>query len=365
MDETPSIRVRPLATAIIVATGMVYALREAADLFTPLLVSILLAYALAPFVDFFVRGRLPRSLAVILVYLVVGTLAATAVSYGRYQLEAIAGELPQTVGGIARVVGRSMNTPARRSPLNRLQSAADDLQAAIDAAGPKPSVDIVRVVPVQRFRFRDYVANASSAILGAGARMLVIAVLTFVLLIAGGHARRKIVAIAGRSFEQRMITLDILRAIDEQIERYFVARILISAIVATATGAGLWAIGMRHAFVLGVVAGVLNVLPFIGPSIAVIVSAVMAYLQFRSPQMAAAALGISGLVAALEGNLISPWLTSRAGEVNTVAVFISVLSWGWMWDVWGLVLAVPIIVSVKAAADHIEPLQPLGELLGR
>ena len=71
------------------------------------------------------------------------------------------------------------------------------------------------------------------------------------------------------------------------------------------------------------------------------------------------------MVAALEGNLISPWLTSRAGELNTVAVFVSVLFWGWMWDVWGLVLAIPIMVAIKAAADHIEPLQPLGELLGR
>ena len=68
---------------------------------------------------------------------------------------------------------------------------------------------------------------------------------------------------------------------------------------------------------------------------------------------------------ALEGNLITPWITGRAGELNTVAVFVSVLFWGWMWSVWGLLLAVPIMVSIKAAADRIEPLQPLGELLGR
>jgi predicted PurR-regulated permease PerM len=67
----------------------------------------------------------------------------------------------------------------------------------------------------------------------------------------------------------------------------------------------------------------------------------------------------------LEGNLITPWLTSRAGELNTVAVFVSVLFWGWMWGVWGLLLAVPIMIAIKAAADHIEPLQPFGELLGR
>jgi predicted PurR-regulated permease PerM len=81
--------------------------------------------------------------------------------------------------------------------------------------------------------------------------------------------------------------------------------------------------------------------------------------------MTSAAGGLATAVAALEGNLITPWLTSRAGEVNTVAVFMSVLFWGWMWDVWGLLLAVPIMVAVKAAADHVEPLQPIGELLGR
>jgi predicted PurR-regulated permease PerM len=70
-------------------------------------------------------------------------------------------------------------------------------------------------------------------------------------------------------------------------------------------------------------------------------------------------------VAALEGNLITPWLTSRAGELNTVAVFVAVLFWGWLWDVWGLLIAIPITVAIKAAADHIEPLHPIGELLAR
>jgi predicted PurR-regulated permease PerM len=107
-----------------------------------------------------------------------------------------------------------------------------------------------------------------------------------------------------------------------------------------------------------------GLVPFIGPAVAVGICAVIAFLQFQSAEMAAVAVAVSGAVAALEGNLVSPWLTSRAGELNTVAVFVSVLFWGWMWDVWGLVLAVPIAVSVKAAADHIEPLQPLGELLG-
>src|SRR5207247_8517077 len=90
-----------------------------------------------------------------------------------------------------------------------------------------------------------------------------------------------------------------------------------------------------------------------------------AFLPFKSPPMTAAAGSAALIVAALEGNVVSPLLMSRAGELNTVAVFVSVLVWGWMWDVWGLLLAVPIMVAVKAAADHIESLKPLGELLSR
>ena len=96
----------------------------------------------------------------------------------------------------------------------------------------------------------------------------------------------------------------------------------------------------------------------------------------RAPEVmfAAAEIGLESfghnvenrhLIAALEGNLISPWLTSRAGELNTVAVFVSILFWGWMWGLWGLVLAVPMTVALKAAADHIEQLRPIGELLSR
>ncbi|HJZ75135.1 MAG TPA: AI-2E family transporter, partial [Vicinamibacterales bacterium] len=93
--------------------------------------------------------------------------------------------------------------------------------------------------------------------------------------------------------------------------------------------------------------------------------AVVAFVQFHSVQSSLAAGGAATVIAAIESNLITPWLTGRAGELNTVGVYISVLFWGWLWDAWGLLLAVPIMIAVKAAADQIEPLQPLGELLGR
>jgi predicted PurR-regulated permease PerM len=55
---------------------------------------------------------------------------------------------------------------------------------------------------------------------------------------------------------------------------------------------------------------------------------------------------------------------SRAARMNPVAIFVGLLFWGWLWGVWGAVLAVPMLMMIKAVCDHIEDLQPVGELLG-
>jgi predicted PurR-regulated permease PerM len=194
---------------------------------------------------------------------------------------------------------------------------------------------------------------------------VVVGLLSFLLLATGDLYKRKLVRLAGPDWISKRITLDVIRLIDRQIERYLLARLLISAMVAAGTALPLWLLGVARPIMWGLVAGALNVIPFIGPAVAVALIAGAAFLQFRAIEPAATAGAAATLVAAVEGNVITPWIMGRAGELNTVAVFTSVLFWGWMWDVWGLLLAVPITVAVKAAADRIEPLEPLGELLGR
>ncbi len=74
--------------------------------------------------------------------------------------------------------------------------------------------------------------------------------------------------------------------------------------------------------------------------------------------------GISLLIHIVEAFVVTPWLTSRANKMNPVAVFVGVLGWGWLWGVWGLLLAVPMLAAVKAICDRVEDLKPVGELLG-
>ena len=354
--------VRTIATVVLAASMTIVALRESALLVTPILVSVLAAYALEPAVELFMRAGLSRIAGAAVVYLLLavaaGSLARTTVD----QIDAFLADLPGAVRELQRAITEDLPGGAGPSVFDHVRRAAGEL--ATVASKPPPGVTSVEPVK-RRFDLRAYLMNAPYGIASIGGRIVVVTLLTFLLLAGGDSYKRKLIALGGSQADERRVTLDVLHTIDRQIERYLLARLLISVIVAGATAAGLSYVGVSHAVVWGALAGAFNVLPLIGPTAAIVLITLAALLQFRELAPTAAAGAIATAVAVIEGNLVTPWLTGRAGELNTVAIFVSVLFWGWLWGIWGLLLAVPIMVSIKAAADRIEALQPLGELLAR
>ena len=90
----------------------------------------------------------------------------------------------------------------------------------------------------------------------------------------------------------------------------------------------------------------------------------LAFMQFGTLTMVLVVAGIALAITTLEGWLLTPVLMSRVASMNQVAIFAGLLFWSWMWGVWGLLLAVPMLMVVKAVCDRIEGLQPVGTLLG-
>jgi len=357
------VNARGTAVLILLFAAAIVVLHEAEAFFVPIFLSILLAYALEPAVLALIHARCPRFAAATLVYLLIACIAIGSGRIVRARASQFLDDLPRTIAAVKAEIGAQAADPEPDS-LDQLQTAAGELQKALPAAaGARAARRVVAVGPA--FDLRQYVLPASVTATTIGVRFGIVAVLTFLLLITGDLYKRKLMELAGPDRADRRLTAAVINTIDRQIERFLVVRVLISVIVGTATGGGVWWVGLEHAFVWGVIAGVLNVAPFIGPTIAVAMITLAAFLQFHAIEPTMLAGAIAAAIAALEGNLISPWLQGRAGELNTVAVFVSVLFWGWVWGIWGLLLAVPIMVAVKAAADHIEPLQPVAELLGR
>jgi predicted PurR-regulated permease PerM len=176
--------------------------------------------------------------------------------------------------------------------------------------------------------------------------------------------RRKMVKLAGPKLSKKRITLETMDEITAQIQRFLLVQLVTSVIVGVATWIAFAWIGLQHAAVWGVVAAATNLIPYLGAVIIGAGSAVLGFMQFGRLDMAlligAASFAIHGVV----GNLLTPWMTSRAGRMSPVTVFVGVLAWGWLWGVWGLLLGVPILMAVKAVSDRVDDLKPVGELLG-
>jgi predicted PurR-regulated permease PerM len=188
--------------------------------------------------------------------------------------------------------------------------------------------------------------------------------LTYFLLVSGDTFRRKMAKLAGPRLSQKRITVEALDEITEQIKRYLLVQLLTSVIVGVATWLAFLWIGLEHAAVWGVIAGVTNLIPYIGAVIVGAGSALVGFMQFGTIQMALLVGGSSFVIHSIVGYVLTPWLTSKASSMNAVTVFVGVLAWGWLWGLWGLLLGVPILMAVKAVCDRVEDLKPVGELLG-
>jgi predicted PurR-regulated permease PerM len=90
----------------------------------------------------------------------------------------------------------------------------------------------------------------------------------------------------------------------------------------------------------------------------------VAFMQFESLRMVLLVAGASLGIAALVGTVVATWMTGRIARMNPAAVFVSLLFWGWLWGVWGLLLGVPVVVIVKVVAERVEGMEVLAELLG-
>ena len=87
-------------------------------------------------------------------------------------------------------------------------------------------------------------------------------------------------------------------------------------------------------------------------------------LRRRKGRAAFLVAGASLAIATIVGTFVTTWMVGRIAHMNSAAVFISLLFWGWLWGIWGMLLAIPIIVIVKVVSQHVEQLHPLAELLG-
>lgn len=365
--------VRSLALSVLAALATILMLQYAQAVLIPIVLGILLAYALSPLVNGLTWMRLPRAVGAG----VAVVLLVSAVGVGAYTLSdevmSIVSNVPEAAQRVRQRI--SAHRRARGGALQQVQRAATEIdKAAAEASkfpsgAPKPDPaarpDVQKVEVVDPpFRASDYLWAGGMGLFGIAGQFSIILFLVYFLLVTGNLYKRKLVKIAGPRLSQKKITVQILDSINRQIGSFIRVQILTSVIVAAATAVALWWFGVEQFLVWGLLAGVFNSIPYFGPILVTSGLGIVAFMQFDDLLKTSYVCAVTLAITSLEGFLLTPALMGRAAQMNPVAIFIGLLFWSWIWGVWGTVLAVPMLMMLKVTCDHVEDLQPIGELLG-
>jgi predicted PurR-regulated permease PerM len=358
------VKARSVALTLLAIAATMAILNWAQEVFIPIVLSILVSYALDPIVTGLMRIKLSRVVAAAIVMVTLtGTLGVVGYVLAD-DAAAVVAELPEATARIRQALRRGSAEPGA---IQQVQQAAEELQrAANETAGSAPAPRGVQRVQIEEptFNVRQYVSWGSASIVAFVSQAVVVVFFVFFLLASGDLFKRKLVKIAGPSLEKKKITVQILNEINAQIARFLLVRFVTSAVVGVATWLVFRWVGLEQAGVWGVAAAVFNSIPYFGPILVAGGTFVVAFLQFETIGMGAYVASLSLAITALEGWLLTPWLTSRTAKTNEVAVFVGLIFWSFVWGLWGTLLAVPMLVAAKAFCDRIEDLQPIGELLG-
>lgn len=358
--RTP-MNVRSLTLTLIATVTAIGVLYFGRSLFVPILIGVGLASVLGPAVNRLERWHVPRvaGAAAVLVSLI---LTAGGIGYHvSGQAARVVDELPAAARRINDLMTRATSTGS--GTMAQLQEASNELAEDDNEPAADVSATPVRIV-TPPLSVSDYLLTGSMGLAGSVAQVALVGFLVFFILASGHLFKLKMVRLTGPSLSERKITVQIIDEITEAIARYLQTMALVCTIVGVATWLAFAALGMPNAALWGVLAAIANLVPYLGPTAVWTSATVAAYVHFGAVDFALLIGAVSLVITTLEGMLLTPMLMGRTARMNTVAMFVGLLFWGWLWGPWGLVLAVPLLITLKATADRVEDLKPVGELLG-
>jgi len=357
------VNARGLALGVIATVAFVYALQWSRNFLVPLLLGILFSYMLSPIVCWLERRRVPRVLGATLVTVAILGGAFVVIDKVQGEFQAIVEELPTVSHKLSRLLTERMQ--GGPTTFQRIQAVATELQQA--TAGAQERRAVRKAAPPSdggTLPVMDWVWAGSMGVMGFLSQATMVIFLVFFLLLSGDTFKRKLVKLTGPSLSKKKITVHILEDINSSIQKYMLMLLVTNGLLALLMWVALRWIGLENAGAWAIVAGLLHLMPYFGTLLITLATGAVAFMQFESLQMSVLVMGTSLAIATVVGTVVATWMTGRFARMNAAAVFVSLLFWGWLWGVYGLLLGVPLIVIVKVVAERVEGMEVVAELLG-
>ena len=189
-------------------------------------------------------------------------------------------------------------------------------------------------------------------------------VIAFFLMASGDLFYEKLVHVLP-TLQDKKTALRIVYDVEREVSNYILVLTLINAGVGLAVGLSFHFLGMPTPILWAIVAFVLNFIPYIGPIAGAALSALAAIVVFDSLGYAMLAPLAYSVFIGIETQIVSPYLLSRRLRLNSVAILLALAFWAWAWGIAGIIVAVPLLVTLRVFCSHLESMKGIGEFLGQ
>ena len=323
----------------------------------PMALAVLLTFLLSPVVGILQRrglGRVPSVLVTVLLALsVLGAIGWTLTR----QLVTLADELPQYSLNIHQRIA-DLRGASKGGSVEKVQKTVEDVVGEIqktDKSGPTREKPVT--VALERPSILAHLPTLLQALASAG----VVTVLTIFMLLERREFRDRVILLIG--YRRMTATTRALDEAEARISRYLLMQSIINGSFGVAVGLGLFLIGVPYAVIWGSLTAALRFIPFVGSSLAGLLTLALSLAVFPGWREPALVVGLF-LVLDLVIMVIEPWLYGQSAGVSQVALLVAVTFWAWLWGPVGLLLATPLTVCLIVLGKHLPALGFIVVLMG-
>jgi predicted PurR-regulated permease PerM len=341
---------RGAGVGLMTLVGLIILLYYGRTLWITLCFALFLAFAMRPFVSLLERARVPRVAAILLLlFILLGGIVLLVINVTA-QVNQFYANLPQYQERI-------------RVAVSEVMDFVNNLRERMGSILPEETPRGVREVKITESQLSS--TRAFFAQIGAGLEILLYAAtvpfLTFFMLKDREKFGRVIDGLLQRS--NRLGSGDVTGAISRTMTAYALGLSFVMLIMAAMTMLALMILGIDYYYILGPIAGLAILLPYVGVIFSTVPALAVAYFQYDG-QKALLVLLVYATLQFLEGNFLTPFIVGGKVRLYALTVMVAFIFWGLLWGLPGAILAVPLTSAIKVVCENVRGWEGFARLLG-
>jgi len=318
----------------------------AQGIIVPIVFAIILAILLHPVVDFFVRKKINRVIAILIALLITFLVIAAFCLLLFSQTSRFSESWPTLVDKFTAMLNQTITNASGYFDTN-----------------PQKIHEWISKSTSELLHFSNAAIGQTLVAVG-GVVIILLLVPTYIFMLLFYHPLLiEFIHRLFRTKHQSQVT-EIITQTKTVIQRYLVGLVIEAIIIASLDATALLILGIDYAILLGIIAAILNVIPYIGGIVAVALPMMVAIATKSTAWYAFYVLVFYYVIQLIDNNLIIPYIVASKVKINALFSIIAVLVGNALWGIPGMFLSIPLLAIVKLIFDHIEPLKPWGFLLG-